>query len=190
MIHCPSSFILASGSPRRQELLKHFGFPFQIILPTLEEKAEGSIEEIVLSLAKQKGEEVFNNHSDSFVLSADTLVGIDGEVLGKPQDENHAKIMLQKLSDNWHQVYTGVVLHCPNGEVLTDVNKTDVHFMPLSLDIIRKYIQSKEPMDKAGAYGMQEMGGSFVKEIHGSPSNVIGLPLHVCMSFFTKLGWV
>ena len=182
--------ILASGSPRRKELLSNFNIPFQIIVPDTEENCVGKAREVVRVLALEKGKVVFDLHKEAYVLSADTLVSMDEVVMGKPQDAQEAKEMLARLSGKTHQVYTGIALHCPNGQVLCDVVKTDVTFDALSEKCIESYVAGGEPMDKAGAYGMQGKGSTFVTRINGSPSNVIGLPLHVVHRFFKEVGWI
>ena len=169
--------ILASGSPRRRELLAHFGIPFEVIPSGAEENATGSGLERVATLARLKGAEVFARYPDRPVLSADTLVCLEHQVLGKPGDEADACRMLRLLSGRWHEVHTGICLHTPEGEILSCVETTRVCFRSLTDGEIRRYVRTGEPMDKAGAYAVQEIGGIFVSAISGSPSNVIGLPL-------------
>ena len=169
--------ILASGSPRRRELLAHFGIPFEVIPSGAEENATGSGVERVAALARVKGAEIAARYPDRPVLSADTLVCLDQQVLGKPESEADAHRMLRMLSDRWHEVHTGLCLHTPDGEILACVETTRVCFRSLTDGEIERYVRTGEPMDKAGAYAIQEIGGIFVSAIDGSPSNVIGLPL-------------
>ncbi len=181
--------ILASGSPRRRELLAYFGLPFAVIPAEAEENAVGSGLERVATLARQKGQEVFNRHPELPVLSADTLVCTDDLVLGKPADRQDACRMLNMLSGRWHSVHTGVCMHMPNGVLYERVETTRVRFRRLSPQDIDYYVNSGEPMDKAGAYAVQGIGGIFVDRIDGSPSNVIGLPLTVVSALLMSAGF-
>ena len=171
-------WILASASPRRRELLKKFISDFEIIPAKGEETAEEGLspDALVCALAKQKASEVFALPASKgkAVIGSDTVVVYDGEVLGKPKDEADANRMLTALSGNIHQVYTGVCILLPNGEEILAADCTDVEFEPLDEAAISEYIATGSPMDKAGAYGIQD--GGIVKEIHGSYSNVVGFP--------------
>lgn len=174
------NIILASASPRRQELLKLITEDF-IIEPAMgEEQAPtgASPAVIVKSLSNAKAREIRNRHKNEnvIIIGADTIVTLDGVVLGKPKDKNDAAQMLSMLSGKTHQVYTGVTVLSPEWEA-SFAEKTDVVFYPLSHDEIISYVDSGEPMDKAGAYGIQGLGGKFVKEIHGDYNNVVGLPV-------------
>ena len=169
--------ILASGSPRRRELLALIEIPFAVEPSRAEENASGSGKERVAALARLKCEEVVRRMPDLPVLAADTLVCAQDEVLGKPADAPDAQRMLRRLSGDWHEVHTGVCLHLPDGRWLERVETTRVKFCALSQEQIARYVQTGEPMDKAGAYAIQERAGAFVERIEGSPSNVIGLPL-------------
>jgi septum formation protein len=180
--------ILASGSPRRRELLAYFGLPFAVVPSGAEENAVGPCRERVAALARMKGEDVFEKYPSLPVLSADTLVCLDDLVLGKPGDEADARRMLQTLSDRWHEVYTGVCLHTPDGVTREKVETTRVRFRRLSLTEIDRYVRTGEPMDKAGAYAMQGVGGIFVERIEGSPTNVIGLPLAAVAALLASAG--
>ncbi len=169
--------ILASGSPRRRELLAYLGLPFAVVPSAVEENAAGSGPEQVAALAKMKGADVWARHPGLPVLSADTLVCLDDRVLGKPADGADARRMLSLLSGRWHEVHTGVCLRTPDGTLRERVETTRVLFRRLTPGEIARYVATGEPMDKAGAYAMQEIGGAFVERIEGSPTNVIGLPL-------------
>lgn len=169
--------ILASASPRRRELTAYFGVPFAVIPSTVEENARGSAAEQVQLLAFEKGAEVFARYPDYPVLSADTLVCLDGAILGKPKTREEAESMLSKLSERWHQVVTGVCLFLPGGRVLKSLATTNVLFRRIGEMELKRYAASDEPMDKAGAYAMQGVGSIFIERVDGSPSNVIGLPL-------------
>ena len=169
--------ILASGSPRRRALLGYFGLPFAVIPSLADETAAGAGQAQVKVLAKRKGADVFAANPRLPVLAADTLVCLADLVLGKPRDAADAHRMLRALSGAWHEVHTGVCLHLPGGAVLERVETTRVKFRALTDAEILRYIHTGEPMDKAGAYAVQEIGGILIERIEGSPTNVIGLPL-------------
>lgn len=169
--------VLASASPRRQQLLALLGVPFEVCPSQAEENAEGPGPSQVQTIALAKGREVCLRMPGRFVLSADTLVCVDGHILGKPRDKAHAAAMLRMLSGRHHQVHTGVCLFSPDGSVDSRVETTHVEFLPLSEELICRYIATGEPMDKAGAYAIQGHSGMFISRIEGSPSNVVGLPL-------------
>jgi len=174
-----TSLYLASGSPRRQELLTQLGVSFERIVTGIEEKrAEGeSAQQYVSRLAREKAQAgVAQTPRDLPVLGADTIVIFNGEVLEKPRDAEHAARMLRKLSGQTHQVMTAVAL-ADSQNVLDCLVVTDVTFRVLTDEEIAGYIASGEPMDKAGAYGIQGLGGCFVRKIHGSYHAVVGLPL-------------
>lgn len=181
--------ILASQSPRRRELLGLYGIPF-VVDPSQadEEHVQGTGAQRVQKLAQLKCAEVAARHPGRMVLAADTLVCVDDEILGKPKDEQDASRMLHLLSGRAHEVHTGVCLRLPDGRQLCGVETTRVFFLPLSEQSIRRYIATGEPMDKAGAYGIQGRAGIFVSHIEGSPSNVIGLPLGLLTRFLTQAG--
>jgi septum formation protein len=180
--------ILASGSPRRRELLAYFGLPFAVVPSDAEENASGSGLERVAALARLKGAEAFQKYPSLPVLSADTLVCLDDQVLGKPADEADAFRMLTLLSGRWHSVYTGICLRTPDGRMRERVESTRVKFRYTSPGEIARYVSTGEPMDKAGAYAMQEIGGIFVERIEGSPTNVIGLPLAAVAALLQAAG--
>ena len=169
--------ILASGSPRRRELLAYLGLPYAVVPSDAEENAVGSGPERVAALARLKGADIARRFPALPVLSADTLVCLDDLVLGKPADEADACRMLTMLSGRWHSVHTGLCLHMPGGALLEQVETTRVKFRRMREEEIRRYVRTGEPMDKAGAYGMQQIGGVFVERVDGSPTNVIGLPM-------------
>ena len=180
--------ILASASPRRQELLGFYGIPFEVIPSGAEEDASGSGEEQVRQLARRKCEDVAARYPDRMVLAADTLVCVDNAVLGKPADAEDALRMLKLLSGREHQVHTGVCLYCPDGRYMEQVATTSVTFLPVGEELLRRYIATGEPMDKAGAYAIQGRAGALIASITGSPTNVIGLPLEVLTEIFQQLG--
>ena len=170
--------ILASGSPRRQELLRRIGIEdFTVVVPQVEETyPEGlSPEEIVCHISRLKNAAVPADDAD-IVITADTMVFLDEQKLGKPRDEAHALKMLTALQGRRHTVCTGVTVR-RGGDVLTRAQSTDVYFRPASEQELRAYIASGEPMDKAGAYGVQGQGALLVERIDGDFFNVMGLPV-------------
>lgn len=182
--------VLASASPRRLELLSLLGVPFEVIPSQAEENdVSGSGRERVRVLARRKGEEVFARLPGRAVLAADTLVCVENEVLGKPADEADAARMIRLLSGKSHWVYTGVCLLLPDGIVREEVCGTEVCFAELEEKEILRYAASGEPLDKAGAYAVQGRAGAFVRSIHGSPTNVIGLPLETVARMLREAGW-
>lgn len=173
------SLYLASGSPRRRELLTQLGLQFERLITHVEEQRqpEEAAEAYVRRLASDKARAgVAVAAQDLPVLGADTIVVLNGEVLEKPQDAAHAAAMLSKLSGQTHQVMTAVALADIQRE-LDCLVTTDVTFRKMTAEEISHYIASGEPMDKAGAYGIQGLGGNFVRKINGSYHAVVGLPL-------------
>lgn len=175
--------VLASKSPRRQELLKRIVDNFKIIESNFDEdtiKFNGDIEEYVKSLAIGKALNVRDKaEKNSLIIGVDTVVFYDNKILGKPKNYDDAYSMLSALSGNTHKVYSGVcILDIKKSEVKSFVCETKVKFSKIEKNQIEKYIMSKEPMDKAGAYGIQGLGGIFVEKIDGCYYNVMGLPLN------------
>ena len=186
-------WILASASPRRKELLRELLPAFEIIPAKGKESVSNawSVEETVRSLATQKAREVASLAvaKDKAVLGADTVVSLNGEILGKPKDETDAERMLSALSGKPHEVYTGVCISYPDktgerGELVAAAC-TKVFFERLNQEQIRRYIATGSPMDKAGAYGIQD--GGLVEKIEGSFSNVVGLPVELCKEMLAKI---
>ena len=188
MLKLARPLILASGSPRRKEILTTMGLSYTVDVSDVDESFLADPETMVLELSKRKACVVASKHDDSIVLAADTLVFCK-DVLGKPLNENHAREMLRELSGNWHSVYTGVTLIDTKTEkTLSAADVTRVHFVELSSEEIDAYIASKEPLDKAGAYGIQGMGGMFIDKIEGSYSNVVGLPMALVRQMLLEIG--
>ena len=183
--------ILASGSPRRSELLTLCGYNFRIIVPDINEILDSSLPlpQAVEDLACQKASAVFSQFPDQIVLGADTIVTIDGLVLGKPKDPDHAYFMLKQLSGRTHQVITGVSIMFPgsSGKHQTFHHSSSVSFHPLSDTEIKEYIRTNEPLDKAGSYGVQGKGALFIEKIDGDFYSVMGLP--VSMVHRTLTAW-
>ena len=177
-------FILASGSPRRKELLELMGLEFKVIVSQADEdsvskdlKPELYVQELALLKASATAKEVLRN-KNAVIISADTIVTLDGQILGKPKDEDDAFNMLSKISGGEHEVYTGYcVMRISDGKAVCGKVRTKVKFKDLSDDKIRGYINSGEPMDKAGAYGIQGLGSLLIEKIDGDYFNVVGLPI-------------
>ena len=182
--------VLASSSPRRRELLSLFGIPYEIIPSRAEESASGGGSDRVAKIARDKCDEVFSRVGDRFVLAADTLVCVEGQILGKPKDARDAAQMLRLLGGRWHEVHTGICLQGPNGFQCSRVDMSRVLFGELSEEKIARYVQTREPMDKAGAYALQGASGIFISRIEGSPSNVMGLPLYLAGQMLEEAGFV
>ncbi|KNC93284.1 Maf family protein [Trabulsiella odontotermitis] len=174
-----TALYLASGSPRRQELLTQLGITFEKVVPGIEEqrRPQESAQQYVSRLAREKAQAgIALTAADLPVLGADTIVILNGEVLEKPRDGEHAAAMLRMLSGKTHQVMTAVAL-ADRQHMLDCLVVTDVTFRVLSERDIADYVASGEPLDKAGAYGIQGLGGCFVRKINGSYHAVVGLPL-------------
>lgn len=172
-------YILASASPRRKELLLRTGLTFTVIPSDIEETVPDSAPgDAVMSLAQQKALDVYKHHAnpDDIVIGADTVVVYQDEILGKPVDEQDALDMLSMLADRTHQVYTGVSI-ISNSRINTFYECTDVTFYPIFREDLLHYIATGDPMDKAGAYGIQGDFSIHIKSIHGDYNNVVGLPI-------------
>lgn len=174
--------ILASGSPRRRELLTQVGITYMVNPSTYREESpkKKEPEKFVQAQAVGKACDVAEKYPGQWVLGADTIVVVDGEILGKPRNGKEAADMLHLLSDRKHSVFTGIAL-VRDKEIHTKVVETKVWFRRLSDKEIKNYVASGEPLDKAGAYGIQGRAAAFVDKINGSYTNVVGLPLsQVC----------
>jgi len=177
-----TDFILASQSPRRRKLLQQIGIPFMAIPADIDETPDGlsTPQQLAENLAFQKATTIATKKPDALILGADTLVVSEGEIFNKPKDEVEAQSMLQQLAGTSHIVYTGIALiHHSSHRSVTTVESTEVTFGKLSPTEILRYIKTGQPMDKAGAYGIQDdLGALFVERINGDYSTVVGLPLH------------
>ncbi len=171
--------ILASKSPRRKAILEMAGIPYIQCPGSIDENDfSGSPSDVVLHWARMKAEDILPSWKDHPVLGADTMVAIGDKLLGKPEDTMQAENMLMELSGNWHNVYGGVCIIWPEkGIDFGFVESTRVHFRTLSTEEIRMYVSSGEPMDKAGAYGIQGIGCALVDRVDGCYFNVMGLPI-------------
>ena len=176
----PISVILASSSPRRASLLKALGITFRRIAPDVDEarRPGESVRRYVRRLAIEKALAVAERRPHAWVIAGDTTVVLDDSLLGKPRDAREARRMLRQLSGRTHRVLSGIALvRCDRDSFASAVSSTRVTFRSLSEDEIRWYVRTGEPLDKAGAYGVQEKGGMLVARIDGSYSNVVGFPL-------------
>ena len=170
--------ILASGSPRRKELLDTLAIPYEVISADIDETIDedGSLRDEIEALSFKKALAVFEDHRDVCVIGADTIVTIDGKRLGKPKDENEAFMMLKELSGRTHDVITAVSIISPKmSETFSSVSM--VTFYEMSDDEIKDYITTKEPLDKAGSYAIQGIGSRYIKGIIGDYYAIMGLPI-------------
>jgi septum formation protein len=182
--------ILASSSPRRQELLREIGIPFQVHAANINEEQIGGEPPIAyaLRLAQEKAQAVAAQYPQSYVLGADTIVVVDGEVLGKPKDHADAARMLRLLSGRGHEVTTAVSLVAPGTLAETRASTTKVYFREITKAEIQQYVAGGEPMDKAGAYAIQGGASRWTDRIEGEFSNVVGLPLSLVTEILKTTG--
>ncbi len=172
--------VLASSSPRRADILRREGIKFQLLVPEQTEDNNLFLDPVshVLKLSKEKAKSVSDKVENGLILGADTIVVFGDRILGKPKNKKEAFFILKSLSGKYHEVYTGITLiQKKSGKVESDYDCTKVQFNELRKEDILDYIATGEPMDKAGAYGIQGMGNFLVKNIEGDLDNVIGLPL-------------
>jgi septum formation protein len=183
--------ILASQSPRRKYLLKQAGLQFKVIPSQVDESTVPmtSPESYVKILAELKAQDIARQYQDNYVIGADTIVLMDGTILGKPRSRDEARHMLVRLSGKTHQVLTGFAVCCmARSYNYSDTVKTDVRFKTLAPEEIEWYIHTPEPFDKAGAYAIQGLGTFLVKSISGSYTNVVGLPVCEVMELLLREG--
>lgn len=184
-------FILASSSPRRRELLASIGLDFEIIpshVPEEHQKGEAP-EEYVARLSREKAAAIAEKHPDRWIIAADTTVLLGEQLLEKPMDRADAARMLSTIAGRTHVVYTGVTVeHARRGWHDTRVAESEVRMLPLSAKEIEWYVGTGEPLDKAGAYAVQGIGAMFIESIHGSYTNVVGLPLAMLFQMLRKAG--
>ena len=190
--HKKAVLILASSSPRRQELLREAGIPFQVEPAHVNEDQRAGEPPLIYAcrLAAKKAQAVAERYPQRWVLGADTIVVIDGEVLGKPRDGRDASRMLRLLAGRAHEVTTAVSLVAPGQDAETRTCTTRVWFRALTDDEIQRYVAGGEPMDKAGAYAIQGGAARWADRIEGEYTNVVGLPLSVVTEMLRKNGLV
>ncbi len=186
-----SDLILASASPRREELLSLTGIGFRVVPGEVNEQIEDgeSPEEHVLRLSAEKADAVAGQHPDAWVLGADTVVTIDGEILGKPARRDEAREMICRLSGRTHRVVTGfTIVRTASGDRCSRAVSSEVTFREIAPEEIEWYISTEEPYDKAGGYAVQGRAALFIREIRGSHTNVIGLPICEVVETLRDLG--
>jgi len=184
-------FILASASPRRRELLASIGLGFDVIPSSIPEVrgAGESPEEYVARLSREKAAAVAAKHAERWVIAADTTVLLGEELLEKPADDTDARRMLATIAGKTHIVYTGVTLqNAASGHHDTRVAESEVRMLPLTEREIAWYVATGEPLDKAGAYAVQGIGAMFIDSVHGSYTNVVGLPLALLYQMLKRAG--
>ena len=177
MIKLPP-IVLASGSPRRAEILTSVGWEFTRVVPDIDEsERDGESPEVyVQRLAQEKADAVTHMQTDAIVLAADTTVVVEGAILGKPNDLEHAREMLRILSGRWHDVLTGVAV-CKNGVTSVGLERTGVKFVEMNAAEVEFLARKGDPLDKAGAYAVQAQAALFIEQIRGDYWNVVGLPI-------------
>ena len=187
-----SNIILASSSPRRADLLKTIGVGFELVPSNINERPhqDEAPADYIIRLARAKVIDAARKRDSGLVIGADTIVVLDGRILGKPRDEDDASRMLKLLSGRWHAVMTGVALYdAATRREVADYDKTLVRFAQLSDKEIDWYVKTGEPMDKAGSYAIQERGAMFVEEIAGNYHNVVGLPVTLLYRLSKRMGY-
>jgi septum formation protein len=183
-----ASFVLASASPRRRQLLGEVGLSFDVLPPDIDESVRPGerADAYVLRLAEEKAAQVAAKAPGRVVLAADTTVVLDGQILGKPANTDEARAILGKLSGRTHEVFTGVAVAGP--VVASTLVRTQVGFRLLTPGESHWYVETGEPMDKAGAYAVQGKAANFVARVDGSPTNVIGLPMAEALELLARGG--
>ena len=189
--------ILASGSPRRKELLESLNLDFTIIISDVDESAfqldHLSPGDFVAFLARAKAQEVFKHHKNSYVVGADTVVVLDGKIYGKPVDDADACRMLSELQGRSHEVYTGICIFNPDPAdsakpFVCAWRRTEVWMRPMTIEMIQRYVDGGEPMDKAGAYAIQGHGATLIEKIDGCYFNVVGLSVNHIATILESFG--
>jgi len=182
-------FILASNSPRRHALLTEAGYEFEVVVPAVSELAVAqlSLRELTIANATRKAIAVARIYRGRVVLAADTLIAMEGQIMGKPRDLNHARMILRRLSGRTHDVCTAVCIVDPRGRI-SFAEISQVRFRKLTESAITKYFKVVNPVDKAGAYAAQGAGGNIISAIAGSVTNVIGLPMERTTEVLAQVG--
>ncbi len=183
--------VLASGSPRRRQILEQIGLAFDVEPADVDETvlAGESAADHVLRLAVAKARAVATRRPEAMVIGGDTVVVLDDAILAKPRHADHAVDMLMRLQDRTHRVTTGVAVVAPGDRVASDVVNVDVRFRAFDADLARAYVATGEPMDKAGAYGIQGSGAVLVDSVQGDYFAVMGLPIGALIRLLGDVGW-
>ncbi len=186
----PVRFLLASGSPRRREILRELGWPFRVRPAEVDESPRPGEppDDLVLRLARAKAEAARDPLAGEYVLAADTVVAIDGRILGKPADRGEAEEMIGRLNGRTHRVHTGIWVVDPEGRSAGSVERTAVTFRRMPPEALRAYVESGEGDDKAGAYAVQGLGALLVERLEGDYWNVVGLPVVALSGLLESLG--
>jgi len=182
--------VLASGSPRRREILAMLGFDVEVDVPHVDESSlpgEGAHEHVE-RLARAKAERVAARHPGRWVLAGDTVVVVDGDLLGKPADTDEAAAMVARLAGRAHEVSTALALVAPDGTLRSGVSTTEVRFRDFGPELARAYAATGEPLDKAGAYGIQGRGAALVRSVRGDYYAVVGLPVSLLLDLLEAAG--
>ena len=183
--------VLASQSPRRSELMRMLGFEFDVVPADIDETyppGEGGAVH-AQRLAREKAEAIARVRPDAVVIGSDTVVVVDDDVLGKPRSRDHAVEMLMRLQGRAHQVATGIAVVAPERGVIDEIEVVDVKFRPFDERTARAYVETGEPMDKAGAYGIQGYGASLVEWVRGDYFAVMGLPVQRMIRIMERMGY-
>ncbi len=183
-----NKIILASASPRRKHLLETVGIPFEVMPAHVDEVVLKNPVATVLANSKLKALDIAKDHPDSIVLGVDTVVCSGNRILGKPDNAEHAHEMLRKLHGRRHDVYSGVCL-AYQGDIHLKYMKTAVFFDTLTEQEIKFYVREHQPMDKAGAYGIQDFSSMFIRKVDGDYFNVVGLPMNLLYRMLKKIGY-
>jgi septum formation protein len=188
--------VLASGSPRRRHVLEQLGLAFEVVPPPdgTEPSWDGRVTplDFAADLARRKATAVKAHRPEAIIIAADTIVVLDGAVLEKPRDEADARAMLFRLAGREHLVHTAVALEVPGGSgprAALGTETTSVRFRPVGIETIAKYVATGEPLDKAGAYGIQGFGAALVESVRGCYFNVMGFPVTRVIALLEQLGW-
>ncbi len=182
--------ILASKSPRRKEILSNLGFDFEVVTADTDELSDITEPELLVQvLAVRKGRTVLDIHpeKDTLIISCDTVVSLDGKILGKPKSPENAKEMLRMLSGKKHTVVSGLALFL-NGKTISATDSTDVYFAEMPESFIESYVASGDPLDKAGAYAVQGRTSLYIEKLDGCYFNVVGLPVRLLAKLLEQLG--
>lgn len=180
--------VLASSSPRRKELLQQLGLDFEIYSPDIDESVHENelVHHYVERLAREKAQTVLKLFPEAIVIAADTSLGLDGQIIGKPESKNHAFEMWKQLSGRWHDVFSGLCV-ATQQQMLSQVVQTQVEFQHLTTQDMEDYWTTGEPVGKAGGYAIQGIASQYIPQIQGSYSNVVGLPLYEFAQLFKRV---